>query len=329
MSISQVLGAVARALAAAACWALLQGCAIAGGLHLLGTIALPGTPGRIDHLAYAPDRQLLFIAGLGANTLEVVDVAAGRRIAQVRGMREPQGTAWSTALARAYVANGDAGTVQALEGVTAVATARGLPDADNLRLDDASGRLYVGFGHGIAVLDTRSLAVLRRYELPGHPEAFSLARDRLYVNVPEAGAVIVVDRDSGKTLGTWSVAPAAANYPLALDANGHRLFVATRRPPTIRVLDSVTGQLESQLPICGDADDLFFEPSGQRLYAICGDGHVNVIRVSGSGPYPIEQRVETSQGARTGLLVPELGRLFVAAPARAGREAALLVFAID
>ncbi|MFI4926090.1 MAG: hypothetical protein ACHP7E_00175 [Burkholderiales bacterium] len=115
MCIPQVLHGFASALAAAACWALLQGCAIAGGMHLLGTIELPGTLGRIDHLAYAPDRQLLFIAGLGANTLEVVDVAAGR---------------------------------------------------------------------------TRSLAVLRRYELPGRPEAFSLARDRLYVNVPEVGAVV-------------------------------------------------------------------------------------------------------------------------------------------
>jgi len=210
-----------------------------------------------------------------------------------------------------------------------VATARGLPDADNLRLDDASGRLYVGYGRNLAVLDARSLALLRRYELPGHPEAFSLSPDRIYVNVPTARAVVVLDRDSGKTVSTWSIEPAAGNYPLALDAAAHRLFVATRRPPTLRVLNTDSGQLVSQLAICADADDIFFEPSRQRLYAICGDGHVNVIRASTSGPYEMEQRIETSAGARTGLLVPELGRLFVAAPARSGHAAEVLVFAMD
>jgi hypothetical protein len=101
--------------------------------------------------------------------------------------------------------------------------------------------------------------VLRRYVLPGHSGAFSLASDRNYVNVPEAGAVVVLDRDSGKLPDRWSLATAGANYPLAFDAKGLRLYVATRRPPAVRVLDVDTGRCASQPPICGDADDILLD----------------------------------------------------------------------
>ncbi len=55
------------------------------------------------------------------------------------------------------------------------------------------------------------------------------------------------------------------------------------------------------------------------LLLVCGAGHVDVIALDGGS-----ERVETSRGARTGLYVPELDRLFVAVPAR-GRPAAIWV----
>lgn len=298
-----------------------------GDLHLVGRIELPGIRGRLDHLAHAGDSSLLFVAGLGADAVQVVDLKASRPAARLAAS-EPQGLAYAAALHRVYVANGEAGTVEGYEGSKRVAVASGLPDADNLRLDEHSGVLYVGYARALAALDMHSLAVQRQFALPGHPEAFELAAARIYVNVPTVSAIVVVDLKSGRATDTWSIAPAGANFPMAVDSSGRRLFAATRRPAALLVLDTESGRRVADLPLCGDSDDLFLH-STRELYAICGDGHIDVIRAIGPDRWRVDQRIGTVAGARTGLLVPALRRLFVAAPARAGRQAAVLVFDIE
>ena len=67
----------------------------------------------------------------------------------------------------------------------------------------------------------------------------------------------------------------------------------------------------------------------QALYAVCGDGHVAVVSRLEGDPYEVIQRVETSPGARTGLFVPTLKTLFVAAPARGATSAAVLVYRVE
>ncbi|WP_427911459.1 YncE family protein [Ramlibacter sp. MMS24-I3-19] len=298
-----------------------------GDLHLVARVDMPGVEGRLDHLAFAQRDNLLFVAGLGADTVQVIDVGSSRPVAQLPAS-EPQGLAFSAALHRVYVANGHAGTVEAFEGSTRVAIARNLPDADNLRLDDRSGLLYVGYGRAIAALDVRTLAVARRFALPGHPEAFEVSGDRVYVNVPAARAVIVLEQEAGTTARTWHVAPAGGNFPMAIDPAARRLFIATRQPAGVLVFDMDSGQRVAELQTCSDADDLFLGGKDQVL-AICGDGHVDVIRAGAPNHYEVSRRLATAVGARTGLFVAASRRLFVAAPAREGRQAAVLVYDVE
>ena len=298
-----------------------------GALRLAARIEVPGVEGRLDHLAYAPDANLLFVAGLGADRVQVIDLGSSRPAHQLRAS-EPQGLAYSVTLHRVYVANGHAGTVEAFEGSRRVAAARDLPNADNLRLDERAGLLYVGYGRALAALDVRTLAVTRRFALPGHPEAFELSGSRVHVNVPTVGVVVVLDRVAGTTAATWSVAPAAANFPMAADAGARRLFVATRRPAQLLVFAMESGERVAEVPICADADDLLVGGASQ-LYAICGDGHIDVIRASAPDRYELSQRVASADGARTGLFVPSLRQLFVAAPARRARQAAVLVYDVE
>jgi YVTN family beta-propeller protein len=62
-------------------------------LTLVGTIALPGVEGRIDHLAVDAAAQRLYVAALGNNTVEVLDLKTNRHLKSVAGFREPQGIA--------------------------------------------------------------------------------------------------------------------------------------------------------------------------------------------------------------------------------------------
>jgi len=312
------------ALAALACG---MAAAQTAALHLAATIELPGTTGRIDHLAYAADSKLLYVAALGADTVEVVDLNARRRLRRIAGAREPQGLAYAPGLGL-FVASGQGDEVLRLEGDQLRTLASGLADADNLRLDVATGRLYAGYGKALAVIDARSGAVLQRLALPGHPEAFEVAGERIYVNVPGAGLVLVLERASGKVLAQWPVAPGRSNFAMALDTASRRLFVATRSPPQLLAFATDSGDRVSSFPVCGDVDDLALDAAQHTLYAVCGDGQVLAIATHDpSRPQP-RQTIESAPGARTGLWVPELRTLFVAAPARGARNAAVLVYEV-
>src|SRR5262245_50648592 len=99
-------------------------------------ISLGGVPRRIDHLAVDPAGKRLFVAALGNGTLEVLDLAAGKRIRSIPGLKEPQGVAYLPAFHRVVVATAG-GTVQAFDekDYQPVATLPAMDDADNLRFD--------------------------------------------------------------------------------------------------------------------------------------------------------------------------------------------------
>src|SRR5437867_13418602 len=73
-------------------------------LKLTQTIPLPGVEGRIDHMSVDVKGQRLFVAALGNNTVEVVDVAQGKRTRSIMGLKEPQGIAYLAELDQIIVA---------------------------------------------------------------------------------------------------------------------------------------------------------------------------------------------------------------------------------
>lgn len=296
-------------------------------------IELPSVEGRIDHMDVDADGGRLFVAALGAGSLEVVDLRAGKRMARIAPLREPQGVTYVPAMRRLFVAEGAGARVGAYADGKApiVASAGDLDDADNLRFDPAANQLVVGYARALAFLDPNTLRLVRRIELAGHPEAFELEHTggRIFVNVPSAGHVAVVDRSSGKVSATWNLVGASRNFAMALDEPNHRLFVATRQPAQMLVYDTGTGKRTVAIPICGDADDLFFDGQRRQLYAVCGEGVVDVIRQRDPDHYEIAQHIPTSSGARTGLFVPGRATLFVAAPSRGGSSAEIRAYKVQ
>lgn len=302
--------------------------AAAAPLEPAGTIAMPGVRGRIDHFAVDVAGKRLFVAALGNNTVEVFDLAANKHSRSLRGFGEPQGVLYVAASRRLFVANGTADRVDVLDGQSLEPLQRveRLPDADNVRLAP-DGRVVVGYGNGaLRFLDAMTGKPSTEVKLAGHPESFQLERNgaRAYVNVPTAGQVAVVDREKAGVTATWPLEGARANFPMALDEDGRRLFIGARSPAVMLVLDTGSGGVLARLPICGDTDDVFFDARAKRVYVVCGEGKVEVFSQSLSR----EALIDTSRGARTGLFVPEYGRLYVAAPASGATPARILVFQV-
>lgn len=311
-------------LALAACDARSAGPSV---LALDRTIPLAGVSGRIDHLAIDPARRRLFVAELGNGTVEALDLATGRSLGRIAGLKEPQGVGYLPGRDELAVASGGDGMLRFYRAadLQPTGTLKLGDDADNVRVDPQGGRLFVGYGKALAVVDPARHAVVRRIALPAHPEGFQVAGDRAFVNVPDAGAVVVADLGQGVEVARWRNPGPHFNFPMALDRQAGRLAVVYRLPAKLVLFNVGSGQVEQQLDACGDADDVYFDGAGRRIYVVCGGGSVDVFIRQGPG-YAAAARIETRRGARTGLFSPDLDRLYVAARAQGTQPAAILIY---
>ena len=294
-------------------------------LVLERTIPLAGVAGRIDHLAIDPRRRRLFVAELGNGTVEAVDLANGRSLGRISGLREPQGVGYLPRRDEITVATGGDGMLRFYRAtdLAKVGELKLGDDADDVRVDDATGHVLVGYGHALALIDPATRTLVRRAPLPAHPEGFESDGDRAYVNLPDAGSIAVVDLAQGRALAQWPNPGPHFNFPLALDHAAERIASVYRLPAKL-VLFSTTGVAVQKLDSCGDADDVFFDAGRRRLYVVCGGGSVAVFERTGAAYLPTGS-IKTRSGARTGLFSPELDRLFVAARAHGSEPAAILV----
>lgn len=297
-------------------------------LALETKIPLGDVSGRIDHLGVDVKRQRLFVAELGNDSLGVVELASGK-VRTIAGFSEPQGVAYVASADSVYVANGGDGSVRALRGdnLAPIGRIKLGDDADNVRVDASRNHVLVGYGNGaIAVIDPQSRTKVADIRLKGHPESFRLdpAGARIFINVPDARAIEVVDLAAG-TSRSLPTPGAGSNFPMAIDADVHRVLVVFRSPPVLMALSTEDGRVVAKTATCGDADDVFADAKRHRVYLSCGEGVVDVFAADAAG-YRRIARVPTVSGARTSLFVPELDRLFVAVRARSNEPAAIWVF---
>ncbi len=302
-------------------------------LELVKTIPLPGVTGRFDHFAIDLKGHRLFVAALGNNTLEAIDLAGVRRLESIKGLGKPTGVLFLPDLDKLFVACGDDGALKIFDGgsLRPVESLAGLDDADNMRFDDRSGLIYLGFGAGgLAVIRAATLERIAEIPLAGHPESFQLEKTspRIYVNVPDARQVAIVDRDKGVVVAHWPMEEFKANFPMALDEADHLVFIGCREPARLVALDTRTGRRVADLAISGDIDDLFYDDARGLLYASCGEGFIDVIARTAPDRYERRERIPTRPGARTGFFSPELGEFFLAVPARDGQAAQIRVFKV-
>ena len=299
-------------------------------LQLEAKIPLGNVRGRIDHMAVDLKRQRLFVPVLGNDTVAVVDLAKRTLIQTITGLREPQGVGYEPSTDMLYVANAGDGSVRSFEGSNYKTTGRielGR-DADNIRVDAAAKRIFIGYGSGaLAVIDPSTRSKVGDILLKAHPESFQIDPDtgQIFVNVPDARGIAVVDRVSQKQIGKWPLADRGANFPMALDHVRREILVIFRAPAELGVFSMTDGKSIATAETCGDADDLFVDAKRARVYVSCGAGFLDVLEAK-EATYRRIARIPTVSGARTSLFVPETDRLLVAVRASSGESAAIWIF---
>jgi chromate transporter len=139
-------------------------------LELESKISLGEIRGRIDHLAIDTRRQRLYVAELGNNSVGVIDLKESKTVRTLTGLRQPQGIAYVPSTDTVYVANAADGSVRLFRGADLVPAGELAldTDADNVRVDDAAHRVFVGYGDGaLAVIDAATASKVADVALKG------------------------------------------------------------------------------------------------------------------------------------------------------------------
>ncbi|HLQ13376.1 MAG TPA: YncE family protein [Steroidobacteraceae bacterium] len=299
-------------------------------LVLESTIILKSVRGRLDHLAIDPQRQRLYVAEFGNDSVGVVDLKTGSVLQTVGGLREPQGLGYVRSTDTLYVANGGDGSVRLLRGadLSSVGRIELGEDADNIVVDRTDQRVYVGFGTGgIAVIDAARAKKIAEVPLKAHPENFQPdpRRDLLFVNVPDTHEIAVIDLAAGRQTLSWPTRELASNFPMAMSGDGSELWVAFRSPAEISAYHTQTGTPIGTLRTCADADDISLDAKRSWLYVSCGAGEIDVLEWR-EGQFRALGKIATRLGARTSLFDPGRDRLYLAVPANLGQPAAIYIY---
>jgi hypothetical protein len=297
-------------------------------LELESKIPLGDIKGRIDHMAIDLAHWRLFVAELGNGSVSVLDLAASNVIRRLTQFKEPQGLVYGPRFDTLYVASAGDGSVRFLKGRDLKEDGRinvG-EDADNVRLDPAETRVFVGYGGGLAIIDTATQRQIADIALGGHPEGFQLERNgnRVFVNLPERGSIAVVDLTKSKVLASWPTGRLDDNFPMALDEGRQQVIVVFRSPPQLVAYSMQDGAVADKAVTCADSDDVFVDAKRHRIYVSCGEGFVDVF-AQDTGLQRIGH-IPTVSGARTSLFVPALDRFFLASRARPSQPAAIWIY---
>jgi DNA-binding beta-propeller fold protein YncE len=297
--------------------------------------------GRFDHLGIDIGGKRLFVVGEEAQQVLVFDLSTGKFIRAIK-VDHPHAVLYREDLNRIYITDEGKGVLNIYDGksyepLNAVALK---VDADSIGYDPATHYLYIDNGGDnahekftmLSVVDTTAGAKLADIKLDGDTlEAMALEKsgDKLFLNNPAKNEVEVIDRKTNKVAASWPVKLSKDNATMALDESAHRLFVGCRSGAIV-IFDSQTGKELQAVPVGKGVDDLMFDPDKKRIYATSGGtGQVNVYQETDPDHYQSLGNVPSGPGAKTGLLVPQLGRLFVPVPPRGATPGQVYVYQIQ
>jgi WD40 repeat protein len=252
-------------------------------LELSTSIPITNVTGRIGHIAYNSKQQLIYVAALSNNTVEIVDMQNKKKLPSLKPFNQPEGLA--------YVSTGDLLFVACLgDGLCKIFDVNTNKEVNSQRLGGSVNtirfsalqqKIFIGYGDGsISIYDANSVKIKSTIKLSAHPESFQLDEklNKIYVNVPKSKQIEVIDLKDNVVKSSWKLTDAAENYPMALDTASHRLFIGCRNPSKLLVLDSENGNKITAIDIDGDVNDIFFNNNNKQVYVSCGDGYLDVFK---------------------------------------------------
>jgi DNA-binding beta-propeller fold protein YncE len=325
---------------------LLVGLSISAGsqerpsLELLQSIPLPQLhDGDFDHFTLDIQGKRLFSAAEENSQVLAFDLSTNKLIHSITGLKAPHSMLYRSDLNKLFVVDGDLGEVEMYETASynLIGRIKLREGADSSTYDPASKYLYVVDGGKaaklpnvfISIVDTttgKKIAEIEVDSISAEAMAVEKSGPRLFVAVRGNNTVEAYDRKKRTLIATWPVAQEAKNpTSMAFDEANHRLFVGTREPGKLVVLDSNSGKVVTSLPSVSAVDDTVYSSKQKRIYN-AGSDFLDVFQQRDPDHYDPIAHIPTGFRAHTGILAPELNRYYLGVPRHEGKSAEVRVY---
>ncbi|BCG05116.1 hypothetical protein PPGU19_096840 (plasmid) [Paraburkholderia sp. PGU19] len=295
-------------------------------LQLRGHTELPEYSGDFDHLAADVKGDRLFLAGEDQSTLEVFDLKTGTHLKTIKGFEQPHGVLYLPDVDRIIVTDSGPGMTRVLDASNyrIIGSIPLTVGADSMYYDPSSQHLYIVTGGKnanpkmsqtiVAEVDPRTGRRVGEMTFDTDFTESMVAEQkgrRLFINLTGKSTMAVVDKVDRRVIDNWQIKGGEMNAAMAFDEVHQRLFVSTRKPFKLLVLDARNGTTVASFDAPERTNQVMFDKMNHRVY-MAGDDYLGVIQQKDANHYEELPRVKTAKGAKTALLVPELHQLYVA-----------------
>lgn len=344
-----------------------------------------GVDGRVDKVAFEPVKYRVFVAATRSNAVYALNLSDHTVAQKFADLPEARGVVWLPTAQRIVVTCGGDGSTHifklgtaedktpyvferriALEG-----EADGLiVDADSAEIGQPDGAaVWVAHAMSLARLDVKSGEKTKDVVLPGRAEGMVIGKveggkRRLFVNVPRPDKtkempdpkplVVVIDPEKGEIVDRWEINENRGNGSIAIDEEHGRLFVTTRSPAQVVVLNAKDGTEVARIKVSAEPGDVCYDARLQRLFVACGGdgGKMEVFERKGVGArldkeekkeggeakvegatagidrYELVHSAQTLAGCRSAMLNADERLLIAATPAFGGEPTYVFVYVV-
>lgn len=246
----------------------------------------------------------------------VVDLDNGALLGKIGGMKQTHGVAVAAEFGRGFISDGAQGKVIIFDLKTLKVTgeAKAENDADCVIYDPASKRVFSmnGDSNNSTVIDASTTKVVGTVALGGGPE-FAVADGKgvVFNNLEDKNEVVAIDSTSLAIKSRWPVAPAGGPTAIAMDREHRRLFIASRNPQMLVVMDADTGKVIQSFPISSGADADAYDPATGLVFVSTREGMIHIFHEDSPDKFSVVDPVKTEYGAKTMGLDTKTHNLFL------------------
>jgi DNA-binding beta-propeller fold protein YncE len=311
-------------------------------LKLTHTTPLPELrDGDFDHFLADVEGNRLFSTAEENSKVLVFDLKTNKLLHTIADLKAPHSLLYRADLKKLFVVDGDLGEIKIYEtdSYKPVGSIKLREGADASSYDPSTKSLYVVNGGKdaklpnayISVVDTDAAKTVAEIKMDSDDVegmVFEKSGPRMFVNVRGNGTVEVFNRTNHALLATWPVSQVAKKpTAIAFDESSHRLFVGTRDPAKLIVLDSDSGKVVGSYVTAAMVDDMAYDGQHKRIY-FAGTEFLDVFQQTDADHYDRIGHIPTAFRAKTAILIPELNKYYLAVPHHEKQVAELRVYEV-
>ena len=257
-------------------------------LRLVRDVPLPGGPTRFDYQWVDSTSGRLYIAHLGADSVDVFDLRTGKVVGVIEGLPSVHGVVavperhlvFATVTAEKQLAIIDDRTLT----VTARVPAGEYPNG--LAYDPRTNRVFISnnTGLGIAVVDVNRNEPLPGIDIGGGAgnSQYDSASGHVFVTVHKLAVLVEIDPVALKVVARHPLKGVRSCHGLLVSADLQLAFAACggEGGPKLLTFDLKASRQSSLETIPPQADVLAFDPGRRRVYVSSSTGRIAVFEVA-------------------------------------------------